>query len=169
MQPLILLGRCWQEGDSKKSAATSLQRAMGCHHSIPGLLLHVKLTLCSLSRGGPERKVYDKSPYQCLAHMPQAHGRYLCHQCRREKRWPPAAAYTPRQAANPAGLAGLELHAPQLYHTWKHAVPAASVVPSSCPATHQSALRHSPRCASATPSTCTELSPSPPAAGSREC
>lgn len=59
--------------------------------------------------------------------------------------------------------------APQLYHIWKHAVPAASAVSSLCPATHQSALRHSPRCAAATPSTCTDQSPSPPAVGSREC
>lgn len=41
MQPLILVRRCWQEGDSKKSAAISLQYAMGCHHPILGLLFHV--------------------------------------------------------------------------------------------------------------------------------
>jgi len=56
--------------------------------------------------------------------------------------------------------------APQLYHTWKHSVPAAPAVPSSCPATQQAALWHSLRCASATPATRAEPSP-PPAVGSR--
>lgn len=115
MQPLILVGTCWQDGDSEESAATSLQHAMGCHHPVLGLLLHVRPALCSLPRGGPARKVYNKSAYQRLAHMPQAHGRYLCHECRVEKKWP-AAEYS--QVSHKTSRTGrLELHVPPQHHS----------------------------------------------------
>lgn len=163
MQPLILVTRCWQEGDNKKSAAISLHCAMGCHHPILGLLFHVKLPLCSRPRGGPDRKGNKKSLYQCFAHTLQAHSSNYAIGAEWNKDG--SSCFYTQVSSKPSRTctvrATCSTSAADQYHIWKHEVPTAFVAPSSCPATPQSALHPSPHCASATSPTRAELCPSP--------
>lgn len=162
MQPLILMRRCWQKEDSKKSAATSLQGAMGCHCPILCLLFHVNCPSApchgDAQIGRETRILLINALHTCC--KPTAGTYAIGTEWNRDGS---SCLYT-QVSSKPSRTctvrATCSTSAADQYHIWKHEVPTAFVAPSSCPASPQSALHHSPHCASATSPTHAELCPS---------
>lgn len=147
-----------------------------CHGlplSHPGPSLPCKLPLCSLPRGGRERKRNKKSPYQCLAHMLLCKPTAGTDAIGAERNRDGSSCLYTQVSSKPSRTctvrATCSTSAADQYHIWKHEVPTAFVAPSLCPATPQSALHHSPHCASALPRPVQSCALLLGEAGSREC